>query len=65
MPVYECYGVVRASKYLGAVEADNEEQAKDKALRLESAWVSLCHQCSSQAEDPEIEGIIVELRETP
>lgn len=46
-------GVIVGSKYLGEVEASTKEEAEDKALRR--AHVSLCHQCSKQCSDPDIE----------
>lgn len=57
---YDCYGLVRASKYLGVVEANSPEEARDKAQELKSTFVSVCHHCSSQVEDPEIIDINVE-----
>jgi len=63
MPKYACYGRVVGSKYLGIVEAKNEEEAKEKAYSLEEAWISLCHQCSGECEDPAINEIEVELEE--
>lgn len=57
---YHCYGVVVGSKYLGEVEADSEEEAEERALELESASVSLCHQCASECEDPQIDKITAE-----
>ena len=60
MPRYACYGLVSGSKYLGEVEAENEAQAEEKAWNLDSSFVSLCHHCSGQIEDPEITTIDVE-----
>lgn len=54
---WDCYGIVSASKYLGTVEADTQEQAQGLALDLPECHISLCHQCASQMDDPEI-GII-------
>lgn len=61
MPKFKAYGQVVGSKYLGEVEADTEEEAKRKAWSL--AHVSLCHQCSDECEDPEVEEIAVEAAE--
>lgn len=61
---WRAYGKVAGTKYLGEVEADAEEQAIEKAEALGSCCVSLCHQCSDQCEDPEIDEITVE-REEP
>lgn len=60
---WACYGTVKGGKYLGQVEADSEEQAKSAAANLDSCWVSLCHQCSAECEDPEIVEISVEPEE--
>ena len=56
---YEVYGVVRASKYLGTVEADTKEEAEEKAWSDLDAYVSLCHQCSSEAEEAEISELVI------
>jgi hypothetical protein len=60
MPKYHCYGVVTGSKYLGLVVADNEEEAKEDARGLGTAYVSFCHQCAGHCEDPEITEFVVE-----
>lgn len=48
-------GVVTGSKYLGTYEAETAEEAIEMALESEAASCSVCHQCSSQVEDPQIE----------
>lgn len=48
------------TKYLGTVDADSEEDAKDKAWGLESADVCLCHQCAGECDDAQINGIELE-----
>ena len=53
MPRYSVHASVYASKYLGEYEAANEEEAIKKALD-ENGHVNLCHQCTEEAEDPEI-----------
>jgi hypothetical protein len=50
-----------AGKYLGEVEADSEDEAKEKAWELDTCYVSFCHQCADQAEDPEITEVSVEV----
>ena len=55
---WEVTGVVSGGKYLGTVEADTEEEAKKKAEELDT-FVSLCHQCADECEDPEITEFIV------
>lgn len=58
MPKYRVYGVVKATKYVGEYEAETEDDAKD--LAWGDAYVSVCHQCSREIEDPEIEELVVE-----
>lgn len=48
-------GVVTGSKYLGTFEAETAEQAIEMALEGDTASCSLCHHCSRECEDPEIE----------
>lgn len=52
------HGTVVGSKYLGEVDADRPEEAIQKAWSL--AHVSLCHQCASECEDPEIAKIVAQ-----
>jgi hypothetical protein len=54
MPKFHVTGVVTGSKFLGTFEADTEEEAITMALESEEAYVTLCHQCSSECEDAEI-----------
>ena len=56
-------GIVTASKYLGEFEADSEEEAIEMALNSEEASVSICHQCSHDVSDPEINEANAELVE--
>ncbi len=63
MPRYRVCGVVTGSKYLGEFEADSEAEAIEIALNSEESHVSLCHQCSSECEDPEIQEAFAELIE--
>ena len=58
---WDCYATITAGKYLGEVEAETEEEAIEKAENLESCYVSVCHQCSSDVSDPNITDITVEL----
>lgn len=57
---YLIYGKVVGTKYLGEVEADSEEEAIEKGWELDEACVCLCHQCSSECSDPEVDDIIAE-----
>ena len=59
MPKYRVYGAVIGGKYLGEFEADNPEEAEQKALNSEG-YVSLCHQCARECEDAEIHEVTVE-----
>ena len=55
MPKFYVTGVVSGSKYLGEFEAETEEQAIEMALASDRVAVCLCHHCSSECEDPEIQ----------
>lgn len=54
MAKYQVNGHVRGGKYLGVFEADTKEAAVALALESQAAWVSMCHQCASECEDPQI-----------
>lgn len=56
-------GVVVGSKYLGVFEAETKEEAEQMALESEKAYCSLCHQCTDECEDPEIDRCVAELEE--
>ena len=58
MPKFHCYGAVSGGKYLGEFEAETADAAI--ILAEAEASVSLCHQCSSEVEDPEIGEITAE-----
>lgn len=60
---YNLIGTVTGSKYLGTVEAESAEEAIEKAYKLDTCSISLCHQCTDECEDPEITEIIAELDE--
>lgn len=53
--MYSVVGLVTGSKFLGIFEASSEDEAIEMALNSDAAYVSLCHQCSSQCEDGEIQ----------
>ncbi len=57
---YRCYAAVTGGKYLGEVEADSPEEAEQKAWALDTCSVQICHQCSGEIEDPEVQRIDVE-----
>lgn len=58
MPKFTVHGSVGAGKYMGEYEADTPEQAADMAYEAEGG-ISLCHQCSSQAEDAQVISVSV------
>lgn len=60
---WSCHGRVVGGKYLGTVEARSKEEAESLAYGLDEASVSLCHHCSEQCEDPEIDEVICEVVE--
>lgn len=60
MKKYHVYGHVVGTKYLGEFEANSKEEALDLALSGDSAFVSMCHQCANECEDPMIEDATVE-----
>lgn len=55
---YLVYGVITATTYIGEYEANSKEEAKEMAWN--DASVSVCHQCSKNIEEPEIEKLVVE-----
>jgi len=59
---WEIYGLIRGSKYLGTVEAETEEEAKRKAYKelAEELYVSVCHQCSNEVGEVEIDELHAE-----
>lgn len=63
MAKYRVYGIVTAGKYLGEVEADSEEEAINKGVDLDTCYVSVCHQCSRDIGDPQIDRLEAELIE--
>jgi hypothetical protein len=60
MPIYRIVGAVYGSKYLGDFEASSREEAEEMALNSDAASVNLCHHCSSECEDPQIERVEIE-----
>jgi hypothetical protein len=46
MKRYHAYAIATASKYLGEIEAENEEAAKEAAYEHDQCEMSLCHHCS-------------------
>jgi hypothetical protein len=55
---WDVTGVVTGSKYLGTYEAETEQEAIEMALNSDRAGCSLCHQCTTECEDPEIESAV-------
>lgn len=60
MPKYRAYAVVHSSKYLGEFEAASREEAEQMAWESDEAYVSLCHQCAREINDPDIVDIELE-----
>ncbi|MFD1206657.1 hypothetical protein ACFQ38_16290 [Sporosarcina contaminans] len=60
MPKYRMYGVLDATKYLGEVEAENKEQAEEKAWESDEQHVSICHHCSGEFDLGDMIRVIVE-----
>lgn len=58
MAKYSVYGRVVATKFIGEFEADSEEEAIKMAE--DEAYVSVCHQCSSEVDDPEVDELFAE-----
>lgn len=60
MKKFHVYAVVTGSKYLGEVDAETKEEAIEKGENLKSVNISICHQCSSECENPEVTEITAE-----
>ena len=54
---------VVGSKYVGEVEADTQEEAIEKGWKHPNAYCSVCHACSDDIEDPELQELFAEKRE--
>jgi ferredoxin len=61
---YNVWGHVVGTKYLGTVEASNEDEAAEKGVELDTTYISLCHQCSRECSDGMIDDVSVEEVET-
>ena len=55
MKKYRVYGLVYGSKYLGTIEAENQVDAERRAWNELDVHVSICHQCSKEIDDPQID----------
>ncbi|GAA0005248.1 hypothetical protein [Bradyrhizobium elkanii] len=60
MKQYSVFGTVTASKFMGRFWANSKEEAIAMAEKSENNFVSLCHQCNDQCEDPEIHEMTAE-----
>jgi|ADurb_Val_02_Slu_FD_contig_21_2875252_length_324_multi_2_in_0_out_0_2 Fe-S cluster assembly iron-binding protein IscA len=60
MKKWAVMGHVVGSKFLGIFEAETKEEAEDMAIESDAASVSLCHQCSSECEDAEVDYVEAE-----
>lgn len=56
---WRVHASVVGTKYLGEFDADTEEEAIEMAIRA-NGYVSICHQCASECEDPEIDEVTAE-----
>lgn len=54
MPRYHINAAIAGSKYIGDVDAENAEDAIFRGYEMKECFVSVCHQCSRQIEDPEV-----------
>lgn len=57
MKNYNVYAKVVGSKWIGVIEAENEEEAIQIGVHHENCYVSLCHQCASECDDLEVTGV--------
>lgn len=61
MKKYRVYAIASASKYVGEVEAETVEEAKEKAWEMESCQLdSLCWSCSDSLDLGDIYELQVE-----
>lgn len=62
MPKYRIYAKAIASKYIGEFEANNEQEAIEKAELSDACHIqSLCHQCSHEMDIGDIYELEAEL----
>lgn len=50
MKKYRVYSIATASVFLGEFEAEDEREAKEKAVKENPPHNSLCHQCAGEIE---------------
>ncbi len=62
MPKFSVNATVIGSKHIGVFEADTAEKAIE--IAQEQAWVSVCHQCSHEINDPQLERFTADPVET-
>lgn len=61
MAKYDLFArVTTGGKFLGTVEADSQKEAIEKGWKLDTCFVSVCHQCAEHISDPEIDSIEAE-----
>lgn len=51
MAKYRVYADYTVSKLIGEFEAENEEEAKEKAIDVADSQICLCNHCSREFED--------------
>lgn len=64
MPKYSVYAMATASRYIGEVEANSVEEAKEKAWELENCYMeSLCYHCAGKVDLGDVHEIQAEITE--
>lgn len=58
---YNVHAAVTGSKYLGRFKAKNAEEAEEKALKSNEAFISFCHFCAHECVDAEVSELFIEL----
>lgn len=61
MPKFSVWATVRGTKFIGEFDANTAEHAIELAGNSDAANVGLCHQCSSECENPECDDFVAEL----
>lgn len=60
MAKWRLYGLASATKFLGTVESDTEEEAIEKGYELDSCHVSICRHCAHEIDVSDINQIEAE-----
>lgn len=59
MPKYRVSAKVIGSKFIGVFEAKSKKEAEKMVNESDEIWVKLCHQCSDECEDPQIDELYI------